>query len=368
MSYSYASAVTGVVTQATTAANILIPIPGSGDLLKFEIWDETQFGLASANTDMLAAWWYRDMLAGSAFVQNRVSGSAAAITTNMVLTNGFTVIDPQVTPQYQAAKIGTTITSADPAVATVTAHGYSNGDIIRITNAVGMQQISGMSFVIGGVTANTFTLLNLDSTQVNLSGATSFVAQKQTFGAFYYPSRKNIVDIGTASAAGVSGAGTSSIITLATANDFTVGQAVRICVPASFVGSGTNPFAQYPGTLGAQSNNPSLMNIAFAVGTITAINTADASGIVSTITVNINSTGFTWQWPTSATAAAGTQTAFVEPIGEAATTMAGTVNPQNLLDDRTRNTGSVYMQLGSSVYGVASDVIRWIAWRGLVTS
>lgn len=354
MSYGYGEPVTGVVTQAATAANILIPIPGQGDLMKFEIWDETQFGGTSSDTDMLAAWWYRDMKDGAAFVQNRVSGQATDITTNMVTTNGFTLIDPQTTSALGASKTGTTITSANPAVATSTAHGYSNGDVVRITNSTGMLQIAGMDFTIGSVSANTFTLKYLDATQTNLAGASAFKVQKVNLAPLYTPRRLTILDIGTASAAGVQGAGTSSIITLNITHTFTVGQAVRICVPASFVGSGTNPFAQYPGALSS---------VAFAVGTITAINTADASSITNTITVNINSTGFTWQWPTSASAAAGIQTAFVEPIGEAATSPY-----QNLLDDRTQNIGNVYMQLGSNVYGVANDVIRWIAWRGLVQS
>ena len=328
--------------------------------MKFEIWDETQFGLASANTDMLSAWWYRDMLPGAAFVLNRTSGSAATATTNMITTNGFTIIDPQVTPQYQAAKTGSGFTSADPAVVTITGHGYSNGDTVRIYNTTGVLQVAGMDFTIGAVSTNTFTLAYLDTTQTNLGAATGITAQKQTFGAAYYPSRKNIVNIESS--------GLNSIISLATTNNFTVGQAVRICVPAVFNGGGTNPFAQYPGALGGQSGNPNTANISFAMGTVIAIGAADASGLTNTITVNINSSAFTWQWPTSAQAAGGIQTAFVEPVGEAATTMAGAVNPQNLLDDRTRNVSSVVMQLGSGVYGVASDTLRWIAWRGLVTS
>jgi hypothetical protein len=362
MSYSYAAPVTGVVTQAATAATINIPVPGFGDILKFEIWDETQFGLTSSNTDMLAAWWYKDMLAGSAFVQNRVSGQATAITTNMVLTNGFTLVDPT-GPELQAQKTGTTITSADPAVATVTSHGFSNGDVVRITNSTGLLQIAGWDFTIAGVTTNTFTLANLDTTLTNLtSGASAFKVQKLNYGAAYYPSRKRITNIGTASSLGVSGAGSSSIITMAVTHGFTVGQAVRIYVPNAFIGSGTNVFVN-PGILGTSSTSAQIV-----AATITAINTADASSLTNTITVNINSTGTTFQWPTSATAASGVSFPFVEPVGEAATTSAGTVNPANLLDDATRNTGNYIMSLGSNVYGVASDVIRWFAWRGAVNS
>ncbi len=361
MSYSYASTVTGTVTQASTAAVINIPIPGSGDLIKFEIWDETQFGLTSSNTDMLSAWWFKDMTAGSAYVQNRVSGQASAVTTNMVTTNGFTLIDPNSTPQLQAVKTHSgagTITSADPAVVTVTSHGYSNGDVVRIYNTTGLLQIAGWDFTIGNVMTNSFTLAYLDTTLTNLTGtATAVSVQKLNYGSLYTPSRYRITNVGTATSLGVSGAGNSSIITMAVAHNFTVGQAVRIYVPTAFISSGTNVFSN-PGNIGTATTSQLIV-----AATITAINTNDASSLANTITVNINSTGTTFQWPTSATAAAGVNFPFVEPVGEAAT-----VPYQNLLDDRTQNVGNVVMQLGSNVYGVASDVIRWIAYRGLVQS
>jgi hypothetical protein len=362
MSYSYASALTGVVTQASTAANILIPIPGFGDLLKFEIWDETQFGLASADTDMLQAYWFKDMLPGAAFVKNRVSGSASAITTNMVTTNGFTLIDPQ-GPSLQAAKTGSAITAADPAVVTVTSHGYSVGDTVLLTNTTGMLQIAGFAFTITAVTTNTFTLGYLDASGF-AAAATNVVARKANYSAAFYPRRMRITNAGTATALGVAGAGNSTIITLAETNNFTVGQAVRIYIPNSFISAGSNPFVNV-GVLGTASTSAQIV-----AATITAINTADNSSpaISNTITVNINSTGTTFAFPTSAVAATGVQQPFVEPVGEAATTSAGLVNPQNLLDDRTRNTSSAIMQLGSNVYGVANDVIRWFAWRGAVNS
>jgi hypothetical protein len=361
MSYSYASAVTGVVTQATTAATINIPVPGFGDLLKFEIWDETQFGLASANTNMLSAYWYKDMPAGSAFVQNRTSGSAATITNNMVTTGGFTLVDPTAS-QFQAAKTGTAITNANPAVVTLTAHGYSVGDTVLLTNTTGMLQIAGSAFTITAVTTNSFTLGYLDASGF-AAPATAVTARKLNFLSPFVPRRARITDVSQATALGVqSSTGTSSIITLAETNMLTVGQAVRIYVPTSFISAGSNPFVN-AGIIGTASTSALIV-----AATITAINTADASGISNTITVNINSVGTTFAFPTSATAATGIQFPFVEPVGEAATTMAGLVNPQNLLDDSTQNTGTNIMQLGLNVYGVASDVIRWFAWRGAVTS
>jgi hypothetical protein len=359
MSYSYIAPLTGTVTQASTAGIINIPLPGltsSADLIKFEIWDETQFGGTSSDTDMLAAWWYKDMLPGYAFVQNRVSGQATDITTNMVKTNGFTLIDPT-GAQLQAAITGTTITQANPAVASAT-QTFSTGDVVRITKSTGMLQIAGFDFTVTSVNGSSFDLTYLDTTGYG-AAASAFQVQKLNYGAAYQPRRQNIVNISTATAAGVQGAGTSSILTLAVTHSYTVGQAVRIYVPNNYI-TGPNPFSVTGPT--GQNNGVSQ----FITATISAINTADASSITNTITVNINSTGSTFAFPTSAVAATGVQVPFVEPVGMAATTtIAGSsVNPANLLDDRTRNVSSLVMSLGSSVYGVASDVIRWIAWRG----
>jgi len=326
MGYSYIAPVTGVVTQASTAAAISIPVPGFGDIIKFEIFDETQFGLASADTDMLSAWWYKDMANGSAFVQNRQSGSAAASTTNMVTTGGFTLIDPTGN-QLQSAKTGSGITNANPAVVTINSHGYSVGDVVRLYATTGMLQIAGLAFTITAVSTNTFTLGYLDASGFG-AAATSVTAQKFNYIAAYYPRRKEITKISVAS---------SAVITLSTTHNFTVGQLVRVYCPASF------GMSQINGLL----------------GTVTAISTTN-----NTITVNINSSSFSsFAFPTSAVAAVGVQMPFVEPVGEAATSPY-----QNLLDDATVNQSAYIMQLGSNVYGVASDVIRWIAWRGVVQS
>ena len=361
MSYSYASALTGLVTQASTAGVINIPIPGFGDILKFEIVDLTQTAAsAPSNTDMLSAYWYKDMGAGTGYVVNRVSGNNTTTLTT-VLTNGFTLIDPT-GPQLQASITGTTITSAAPAVASAT-QTFATGDVVRITNSTGLLQIAGWDFTVTAVNGSSFDLSYLDTTLTNLtSGASAFKVQKLNFGALYYPPLRRITNVGTATSLGVQGAGTSTILTLSVKHAYTVGQAVRIYVPNSFISSGTNVFTN-PGILGTASTYQQIV-----AATITAINTADASGFTNTITVNINSTGTTFTWPTSAVAATGIQFPFVEPVGEAATTSAGTVNPQNLLDDATRNQGNYIMSLGSNVYGVANDQIRWFAWRGAVNS
>lgn len=343
MSFSWNSPVTSTFVSNGTSQLITIP----ADTVYFKVFDETQFGLTTADTDMLQAYWFKDMTAGQAWTINRVSGQATDVTTNMITTNGFTFIDPTAA-QLQASKTHSgagTITSAAPAVVTITSHGYLTGDVIRITQTTGLLQIP-MDYTITRTGANTFTLTNLDTTLTNLTAtATNVVAQKLNYGPAFTPRVQGITNIGSS--------GLNSIITLPITHNYVVGQSVRIYVPPAFVASGTNPFVSGSVVLPA------------IPATVVAINATDASGFTNTITVNVNSAGFTFQWPTSAIAAAGTLMPFVEPVGEAAVNSV-TQPFGNLLDDRTRNISSFQMFLGSSVVGVTSDVIRWFAYRGLV--
>jgi hypothetical protein len=58
----------------------------------------------------------------------------------------------------------TGITQANPAVVTVSSHGYSNGDDVWINSVVGMTQLNNRRFRIANVTTNTFELQGVNST------------------------------------------------------------------------------------------------------------------------------------------------------------------------------------------------------------
>lgn len=85
-----------------------------------------------------------------------------------------------------AAKTITGITKAAPGVVSSTAHGYSNGDYVRIT-AQGMWQINARVFRVCNQAANTFNLedvsggTGIDTT--NFDTFTSGYAEKITFGS-----------------------------------------------------------------------------------------------------------------------------------------------------------------------------------------
>jgi hypothetical protein len=70
----------------------------------------------------------------------------------------------------------TNVTQANPAVVTAVAHGYANGDEVLITGVGGMTQLNGRTFIVAGVTANTFQLKDVDSTAYTAytAGGSSF--------------------------------------------------------------------------------------------------------------------------------------------------------------------------------------------------
>ncbi|MDP7260902.1 MAG: ubiquitin-activating E1 FCCH domain-containing protein, partial [archaeon] len=68
----------------------------------------------------------------------------------------------------------TAITKADPAVVTSSSHGYSNGDFVIITSVVGMTEVNGKTFKVANKTTNTFELQDVDGSNVDTSGYTTY--------------------------------------------------------------------------------------------------------------------------------------------------------------------------------------------------
>lgn len=56
------------------------------------------------------------------------------------------------------------ITKANPAVVTVTGHGFSDGDSVKFTNVEGMTELNNNTYIIQNKTTNTFELKSIDST------------------------------------------------------------------------------------------------------------------------------------------------------------------------------------------------------------
>jgi hypothetical protein len=78
---------------------------------------------------------------------------------------------------YSVPKTITSITKANPAVVTSTAHGFLDGQTVILKDIEGMTEVDGLIFTVANKTANTFELSGIDST--NYSTFTSGVAHKR---------------------------------------------------------------------------------------------------------------------------------------------------------------------------------------------
>jgi hypothetical protein len=332
------SPINAILTGSFTSAGIVQNIPLESGYTNFEMLNITDFGSAAANTNVMTVSGTSLLPAGYALVGNKTSGSATIALPSMITSGGLTFVADSGNQTPQAQQTGSAISSAAPAVVSGTTVNVVPGSVVRMYNTPGIYQIAGVDFTVGTVTpATNFTLAYLDTTLTNLTAGTTSNYRVIPFNPRYYPVRRTITNMASSSV--------STLITLSVTHGYTVGQLVRIYCPSNF----------------------GMTQINGLTATVTAVGTADTSGFTNTITVNINSSGFTaFGWPTSATAASGMQFAFVEPVGETATNSVS--QPYgNLLDDATRNVSFTGVQVGTSAQ-TSGKLYQWTAYQGITLS
>ncbi len=315
-----------VVSSQFTSTGVPVNISLPSGYTNFELIDISSIGSTADTTQVMYARGTSLMPAGSAYYNTKTSGAATLALTAMTAANGFTFVAESDTYPLGSPVAITAVSQASTAVvSTGTTTGLvASSSVVRLTNVTGMQQVSSIDFTIGTIDAGvSFQLAYLNSSGFAAAG-TGGTYTLIPFPSAYYPKRRYITAIGL---------GTTTTVQMSVTCGYTVGQEVRLIVPAAF---GTT---QLNGMQGA----------------ITAINTS-----TNTITLNINSSGFTaFAFPTSATAAAGVTFAQVVPIGEAAMTPY-----QNLLDDATVNQSFTGVQIGTAVQ-TSGETYQWIATQGV---
>ncbi len=212
----------GTYTQPATAVGQIIPLPSGCDYMK--VTNLTQMQAASPTSCVGGEWFGGGLTSKNNGLRWRKAGSSAILIdqfSNSTATNGFTYVPTF--PQPEAAVTGTTITNANPAVASAT-NTYSNGDTVVIYNAVGMQQISGMTFTISSVSGSAFTLLGLNASGFS-AGATSFQVRRVSAYTPVEPSFLYVTAVTQAAGAQV---------TVSQANSVYLGQKLEFTVPGSF--------------------------------------------------------------------------------------------------------------------------------------
>lgn len=291
------------------------------------VYNETQWATTQTPGRGVKFYWQRGMTSGYAFEYTKADG-ADTLQAEQVTSGGFTLLDTSASPVDSLnATITAVSNAAIPVASNSGTNGLSAGDVVRIINVTGAQQLGGYDFTVGNNTLSSGTF-SLDYMAQIVAGTTGSW-RKIKWDPIFYPRHRSITGITQASQA---------VITLSVTHGYTAGQAVRLIVPSAF----------------------GMVEMDGLKGNITAVSTAN-----NTITVDIDSSAFTaFSFPL--TAAVPFSQALVVPIGETAN---GTY--ANNLDDRTQNLAFIGMELGAGIDGPAgssSDVIYWVAGKSFSVS
>lgn len=273
-------------------------------------------------------YWQRGMDADTGIAYKKSNAANAANLTDALASGGFTLLDTSGSPLGTLNATITDVSGASvPVVTNSGTNGLVAGDVVRITNLVGAQQLGGIDFTVGNGTLSS-TTFSLDyMAQIVASTSTTGSWRKINFQPQFYPRHRTISAISKAS---------SAVITMTVAHGYTAGQAVRINVPAAC----------------------GMTEIDGLIGNITAVT-------ASTITVDIDSTAFTtFAFPV--TAAVPFTPALVVPVGE---TADGTY--ANNLGDATDNVSFIGMKLAGGAGapgGASTNVMYWVAGKSFSVS
>jgi hypothetical protein len=214
-------------TATVLAAGGVAPInlPFQPDYVEF-------FNLAAQETPT-ATWVTKgmwDINMGQGTLSYDLYGAGPVYSTDTATTGGISTFAAGQMLQYGARQQIVSITKANPAVVTVTGHGYTSGDVVVLQGlyqsaTTGMQQIAEIPFTVTVIDANSFSIpWNTNQTgytALSASPATAFV-KKVLYPFLYAPGATYISNITL---------GTTTTIDTTTAHNFVLGQEVAIRVP-----------------------------------------------------------------------------------------------------------------------------------------
>lgn len=200
-----------------------------------------------ANHGIPFAKWDSNMGQGVAIVD--LFNATPVLTTDSVDANGISTFAAGQMLQFGARQQVVSITKADPAVVTVTGHGYSSGDVVVFQGlyqsaTTGMPQIDGMAFTITKVDANSFTI-PWNSNQSNytaLSGSPSGAYVKKVLYPYLYAPGVSYISAITR--------GSTTTIDTTQAHNLVVGQEVAFRIPPEYgtIELNSLPNVQTPGS------------------------------------------------------------------------------------------------------------------------
>ncbi len=286
------------------------------------VYNWTQASTQQSTGRGIEFYWQRGMANDSAIVYKKKDSGVDDLKMVTITSGGFSLVDSTSSAPLSAANTSITAvsTASLPVVSASDTTGLSNGDVVRLIDVAGAQQLGGLDFTIDSLSANTSFRLPY---MAQLGGAgTTGTFRRVNYDSLFAPRSRYISNISVASAA---------VVKMTVTHNMVVGQKVKLVVPAAY------------GMI--EADGLSAM--------ITAINTT-----TNTITLDIDSSTFTaFAFP--ATTDVPFSPAMVIPFGE-------DVTYPNLSDDSVNNTGVMGIKLASGVVspaGSTSDVIYWTAGK-----
>ena len=338
---------TGTNQGRFTSTGAAVTLQLRSDLDWLWVYNQTQQYAAGAG-QAVESYWQRGFTQGRGTQYTKTAVTGALVPSQIAATAGFYLIDSSVnipgpstaltgitanTGAFNSPLVQTGNTNALPVVAVVGADNPAG--IVRIFRTVGALQLAGLDFTVANVVNNvSFDLIYMDSIVGASPGAGTY--RVIPFNPLYYPRNRYITKISQAAQA---------IVTLSVTHGYTVGQEVRLIVPT------------------VTASEFGMTELDGIQATIVAVGAADADGATNTITIDVDTTGFTaFAFPL--TAAPGFTPAQVVPMG--ANTAEGLAQNVNILADATVNQGylGILLQGGAnSPAGAANDVIYWVAGK-----
>lgn len=273
--------------------------------------ESTEFYWTSGQPDASAYRWFK-------------AAALGVLSMDQITVGGFTPINTSTNPLTAAVAVTSSTDATQPVVTTGSTAGLSNGDVVLVTGMVGQENVSGQEYTIDMVGGVSFRLANAFANVPGAAGVGGTWRQVR-WDPIFYPRRRFINNITSASPV---------VITTSADHGLTVGQEVRMVVPAVY----------------AMTEMDGLK------GTITAVT-------ASTITLDIDATAFTaFVFP-----AAG-----LVPFTQAQVVPFGQDTPQSLtsavdiLADAADNQSVLAMSLPGGVDlpgGKNNDVMYWMAGK-----
>lgn len=298
------------------------------------VYNETILNDAALAADRAAMCYFQRGMTNGRGVEHRKLGTVAndPMTTLQLAANaGFFLRDTSAAPET-AAIAQTAITNAtQPVVTTANTGALVTGSVVRLTGDTGQTSTQGFDFEVDTVVADTsfrmrFALANAPGVVGTGDGEYRHIR----FDPLYYPRRRFIVNATRAA---------SMVVTVSVSHGYTVGQAVRLHMPAPYL----------------------MIEADGLVGTITATT-------ASTITLDIDSTDFTaFAFP--AAADVPFTWAQVVPFGE--DTAEALDAAVDILGDATVNQSLIGVELAggnNSPAGATNDVIYWVAGKSFAVN